>query len=310
MKVNVTRKDARPTYYRALFEELERLFQENKDLRVSEGHLRDEVKSLQNAYELQKENAAFNYDTLLAYTKELEHKVTRYIETNNKQEDNIIDLREENAALSKRIVDLESALDEARANLEIAADSSYCDGELEEQLDHYKKAASIWQEKAEAIQECREDAEKRLQDVSNRFIKMYQENQEREQEAREVISNLRDELNDRNARVDELEQRIETIADERDLYIREYTEMKSECNYLRDEIERLTYERDTAVKGNNELIEENIELRDNLDAVINIKNEYAETIDEMRKKIIQLQSPEFTKHLTKLILECFPSTDK
>ena len=276
--------------------EIERLFQENKDLRVSEGHLRDEVKALQNAYELQKENAAFNYDTLLEHAKELECKVVRYTTANNHQEDLIIDLKEENAAQSRRITELEAMLDEARVNLEDAVNSSYRDGELEEQLDHYKKVASIWQEKAEAIQECRENAEAELRDVSNRFIQMYQEKMDNEKEAREVIADLRDELNDSNARVNELEKRIEWLQNERKLY---------ESN-----VERLTYERDTAVKGNSELIEENVELRDNLDAVINIKNEYAETIEEMRKKIVQLQSPEFTKHLTKLILECFPSTGK
>lgn len=87
-------------------------------------------------------------------------------------------------------------------------------------------------------------------------------------------------------------------------------EQKKRIEWLEEEVARLTYERDTAVNGNAELIEENAELRDNLDAVINIKNEYAETIDEMRKKIVAAQSPEFTAHLAKLIIANLPSTDK
>ena len=267
MKVNVTRK-ARPIQWEV---EFEKLFQENKDLRVYVGHLRDELNIVQQKSEARRQ-VICERDKLIQ------------------------DLKEENAVLSKHIVDLESALDETRINLETAENASYRDGELEEQLDHYKKAASIWQEKAEAIQECREDAEARLRDVSNRLIKMYQENADREKEAREVIADLRDELNERNARVDELEKRIEWLQNERQLY--------------ENNVARLTNERDTAVKGNAELIEENVELRENLDAVINIKNEYAETIDEMRKKIVAAQSPEFTAHLAKLIIANLPSTDK
>ena len=87
-------------------------------------------------------------------------------------------------------------------------------------------------------------------------------------------------------------------------------ELEKQLAWAREEVARLTYERDTAVNGNAELIEENAELRDNLDAVINIKNEYAETIGEMRKKIVAAQSPEFTAHLAKLIIANLPSTDK
>jgi chromosome segregation ATPase len=87
-------------------------------------------------------------------------------------------------------------------------------------------------------------------------------------------------------------------------------ELEKQLAWVREEVARLTYERDTAVNGNAELIEENVELRENLDAVINIKNEYAETIDEMRKKIVAAQSPEFTAHLAKLIIANLPSTDK
>ena len=269
-----------------------------EDVLSERNHLREEVtqltsklKTLQNAYELQKENADFNYDTLLAHTKDLECKVVRYTQTINQQED--------------RIAELESALNEARANLENAADADSNDGELEEQLDYYKKAASIWQEKAEAIQECREDAEAELRDVSNRFIQMYQEKMDNEKEAREVIAGLRDELNDRNARVEELEKKIEWLQTERQLY---------EKN-----IARLTNERDTAVCENThlenkieELMEEHNELEADYDALAQTKRDYAEEIDRLRKVVTHLQSTRFTtdEFIRMIARELVPSTDK
>ena len=87
-------------------------------------------------------------------------------------------------------------------------------------------------------------------------------------------------------------------------------ELEKQLAWVREEVARLTNERDTAVHENTELIEENAELRDNLDAVINIKNEYAETIGEMHKKIVAMQSPEFTSNLAKLIITNLPSADK
>jgi uncharacterized coiled-coil DUF342 family protein len=128
------------------------------------------------------------------------------------------------------------------------------------------------------------------------MVKFWEEAINEKNKAEERAEEYRIALMESDCRVDELEKRVEWLQNERKLY--------------ENNVERLTYERDSAVKGNAELIEENAELRDNLDAVINIKNEYAETIDEMRKKIVAAQSPEFTAHLAKLIIANLPSTDK
>jgi chromosome segregation ATPase len=368
MKVVVHCAHNRPTKAE-LEREIEKLFQENKDLRLSESHLKDQLNITRQQSEVrrqvicerdrlieelndqitaqeeelkeaskhsarlaevcaQRDNFEASYKQVRSEKEALEDIIRTFEETRKEYEEEIhaqhVEKREwmqkyeelkaqkeaddkkceetctacneqyenvlsERNHLRAEVVRLTSALNEARANLEAAADASSYDGELEEQLDHYKKATIIWQEKAEAIQECREKAEAELRDISNHFIEMYQEKMDNEKEAREVIADLRDDLNDRIARVDEVQRHNE---------------------WLQDEIKRLTYERDTAVKGNAELIEENAELRDNLDAVINIKNEYAETIDEMRKKIVAAQSPEFTAQLAKLIIANLPSTDK
>lgn len=238
--------------------EIERLFQENKDLRVYVGHLHDELSLAQQQSEVRRQIIC--------------------------ERDKLID------ELNDQITACEEELTETNKTLE-------------------KKSAALAQISAQ-----RDNYEASYKQV----CEWWGNEQTKARKAEEAAGEYRIALMESDARVDELEKRVEwlenehveAIADERDLYIKKYTEMKSDRNHLRDEVERLTYERDTVVKDNSELINDNIELRDNLDAVINIKNEYSERIDEMSKKIIQLQSSDFTNQLANLILECFPSTDK
>lgn len=111
------------------------------------------------------------------------------------------------------------------------------------------------------------------------------------------------ELADRDERVFILEQRIETLEQE-NKELRETTDNLSakvktyestitwaklntaqeEITRLQEEVTRLTTERDNAVKENTTLIFRNSDLKDELDAVINIKNEYAEQITSLRAK--------------------------
>ena len=219
----------------AAYSDIEQMFQENKDLRISEGHLRDEVKFLrdrcailettitawQQEHEAQrqqlvaKDNKIMNLqascDTFNKVNKELNYKLSQEEDVNEDLRDQLESAMNTIEAQDRTICSLENELNEIH---EAAVDSDSNDSELHEQLDHYKKAASLWREKAEAIQEYREDAEARLLDMSNRFIKLYEENAEKEREAREVIVDLRDELNDRIARTNELEQRCNWLNEE------------------------------------------------------------------------------------------------
>ena len=63
-----------------------------------------------------------------------------------------------------------------------------------------------------------------------------------------------------------------------------YEDVLAERNRLREEVARLTTERDAAIKENTILIFRNSDLEDELEAVINIKNDYAEQIDTLRKE--------------------------
>ena len=219
---------------------IESLFQENKDLRVHMGHLRDELNLSQQQSEARRQ--------VICERDKLIQELNEEIQASNDELENV-----------------------------------QCD-----LVDHVK----LQEEMCDTIDDLRIKLAKSESESSqgmNAMVKFWEEAVTEKNKAEERAEEYHIALMESDCRIAELEKQLE---------------------WVREEVARLTYERDTAVKGNTELIEENVELRDNLDAVINIKNEYAETIDEMREKIIQLQSPEFTKHLAKLILECFPSADK
>ena len=238
--------------------EIERLFQENKDLRVQVGHLHDELANAKASAEIQR-----------GFREEM---------------------AEEIEALEKELAKSESESSQGmNAMVKFWEEAVTEKNKAEERAEEYRIALME--------SDCRVDeCEKRMDWLSKEVLEW--------KATAEGYKNQYEELKAQKEADDKKSEEICTACNER------YEDVLAERNYLREEVERLTYERDTAVKGNSELIDENIELRDNLDAVINIKNEYAEIIDEMRKKIIQMQSPEFTNHLAKLILECFPSTGK
>ena len=135
--------------------EIERLFQENKDLRVYTGHLRDELNLAQQQSEARRQ---------------------------------VICERD------KRIQELEE---------EIADSSDYGD-EGNYGIDHWMHTATIWREKAEALQTDKEKLEKALSKMATSHIKMGDE-------YTHDVAELKSELQDRNARIDELERQIEWL---------------------------------------------------------------------------------------------------
>lgn len=276
--------------------EIERLFEENKDLRVYVGHLHDELSLTQQQSEARRQ-------VICERDKEIETLKNRLAgicaqrdnyESSYKQvcewwgNEQTKARKEAERAEEYRIALMESdcRVDELEKRVEW----------LQDKNDEWAQVAAAQKKEKEALENVIRAFEETRREYEEEIHAQHVEKREWMQKYEELKAQK--EADDKKCE--------ETCAacNER------YEDVLAERNYLRVEVERLTYERDTAVKGNGELIDENIELRDNLDAVINIKNEYAEIIDEMRKKIVQMQSPEFTNHLAKLILECFPSSGK
>ena len=135
--------------------EIERLFQENKDLRVHCGHLRDQLNLSQQQSEARRQVICERDKTI----QELEEKI---------------------------------------------ADSSDYGDEGNYGIDHWMHTATIWREKAEALQEEKEKLGTALNKMAASHIKMGDE-------YTHDIAELKSELQDRNARIDELERQVEWL---------------------------------------------------------------------------------------------------
>lgn len=182
-------------------EEIEKLFQENKDLRVQEGHTQDEIRQLKSRFA----TACAERDNWEASFKQMTGWWEQAIDAKTKTEQELNSTQIELADRNERIFILEQRI--------------------------------------EALE---------------------QENKE----LRETTDNL-------SAKVKTYESTV-TWA--------KLNTAQEEITRLQGEIVRLTTERDSAIKENTTLIFRNSELEDELEAVINIKNDYTEQIDSLRKE--------------------------
>lgn len=120
----------------------------------------------------------------------------------------------------------------------------------------------------------------------------------------EELHSTQVEVADRNERVFILEQRIEMLEQENKEWTHAISALKEEnakyratvtfaklnaaqeeVTRLQNEVARLTNERDAIVRENTDLFFRNTELEDELTAAINLENEYAEQISELRKQL-------------------------
>lgn len=154
MKVTVTRRNYNVTKFE-MEQIIESLFQENKELRVHCGHLRDELNLAKQQSEARRQVICERDKTI----QELEEKI---------------------------------------------ADSSDYGDEGNYGIDHWMHTATIWREKAEALQEEKEKLEKALNKMTASHIM-------KNDEYIRDIAELKSELQDRNARIDELERQVEWL---------------------------------------------------------------------------------------------------
>ena len=157
---------------------IESLFQENKDLRVHCGHLRDELNLAQQQSEARRQVICERDKTI----QELEEKI---------------------------------------------ADSSNYGDEGNYGIDHWMHTATIWREKAEALQEEKEKLEKALNKMAASHIKMGDE-------YTHDIAELKSELQDRNARIDELERQVEWLQAKNEEWAQVAATQKEEKEALED----------------------------------------------------------------------------
>lgn len=258
MKVTVKKIDPdamRPE--ETIIEAYERLLQENKDLRVSKGHLRDEVKALKTA--LSKSNddgmACANAlaEMLVQVSDELEATKHELASTQLELRD-----REERVhILEQRVACLEDDKKQLIAEVE-------CEKQRAELFLGQRDSANELRKSAEddyryAIAELNK-AQKQIEQLEAENDGLIEQNSYYQLE----ISQLTEE---RDAAVND---NTETTFD--------YTELEETLANAREEIKRLEDELDTA----NQCIED----------LIDIKNDYAETIADLQMRLDRAEVPD------------------
>lgn len=227
--------------------EMERLIQENKDLRLAEARaLSDKKKAEDDLSNMKREyaNVCADRDNLTASYKQLVHN---YNTLQEQATDECADLREELRDREARVA------------------------ELEQRITYLQDQAAVHKEEKEAFEDALRGFDEMRQEYQKELAQAHSEKRDWMQSAEQWRTKYLS-LEEQKALDDQKCE--ETCKDCNEIYER----VVDERNHLRGEVERLTTERDTAVTENTELTFENSELKDAMKVA-------EETIKEQRKML-------------------------
>lgn len=223
--------------------EIERLFQENKDLRLSESHLKDDLAKSES-------ESSQGMNAMVKFWKEA--------------------VKEKNKA-EERAEEYRIALMESDARVD----------ELEKQLEWVRNKNEEWAQVAATNKDviaAQKEEKEALEDVIRAFEETRKEYEEeihtQHVEKREWMQKY-EELKAQKEADDKKSEEICTACNER------YEEVLSDRNRLREEVARLTTERDTSVSENSELIFTINELQDKWEAEHNLRVEAEKAYDKV-----------------------------
>lgn len=277
---------------------IESLFQENKDLRVQVGHLRDELNLSQQQSEAHRQ-VICERDKLI---QELNDQIT----ASETDAEFWKKAAAENAELAEQNIARVANVGADRDNFEAA----------------YKQVLQWWEaaqskaikaeERAEEYRialmesDCRVDeCEKRMDWLSKEVLEW--------KATAEGYKNQYEELKAQKEADDKKSEEICTACNER------YEEVLSDRNRLREEVALLTHERDTAVHENTEMMfyiddlqEDHKELEANFSELEQVHKLWGEEIDRLRRTIVELQTNRFTadEFIGMIMKNFMPSADK
>jgi chromosome segregation ATPase len=281
---------------------IESLFQENKELRVHVGHLRDELNLSQQQSEARRQVICERdkliqelNDQIAADEEELANvKASVEIQRGFREE-----MAEEIEALEKEL-----AKSESESSQGMSAVVKF----WEEAVREKNKAEERAEEYRIALMEsdCRVDeCEKRMDWLSKEVLEW--------KAAAEGYKNQYEELKAQKEADDKKSEEICTACNER------YEEVLSDRNRLREEVALLTHERDTAVHENTEMMfyiddlqEDHKELEANFSELEQVHKLWGEEIDRLRRVVTDLQTNRFTtdEFIGMLVKNFMPSADK
>lgn len=278
--------------------EIERLFQENKDLRLSESHLRDALNLIQQQSEARRQ-VICERDKLI---QELNDQIT----ASETDAEFWKKAAAENAELAEQNITRVANVGADRDNFEAA----------------YKQVLQWWEaaqskaikaeERAEEYRIALMESDCRVDECEKRMDWLAKEALEWKTTA-EGYRNQYAELEAKKEADDKKSEEICTACNER------YEEVLSDRNRLREEVALLTHERDTAVHENTEMMfyiddlqEDHKELEANFSELEQVHKLWGEEIDRLRRTIVELQTNRFTadEFIGMIMKNFMPSADK
>ena len=277
--------------------EIERLFQENKDLRLSESHLRDELNLSQQQSEARRQ-VICERDKLI---QELNDQIAADEEELAKSESESSQGMRAVVKFWEEAVSEKNKAEERAEEYHIALmESDSRVDECEKRMDWLSKEVLEWKTTAEGyknqyeeLKAQKEADDKKSEEICTACNERYEEVlSERNRLRKEVerLTNERDTVVNESAelifKINELRDKCEV---ERNLRVeaeKAYDKVASEAYDMHQQITNLTID-NTRLKNK---VEELSELEADYDALAQTKREYAEEIDRLHKMVTKLQN--------------------
>ena len=303
--------------------EIERLFQENKDLRLSESHLRDELNIVRQQSEVRRQ-VICERDKLI---QELNDQIAADEEELTKSESESSQGMNAMVKFWEEAVREKNKAEERAEEYRIALMESDCRvDECEKRMNWLSKEVLEWKATAEGYKnQCeelkaqKEADDKKSEEICTACNERYEEILSERNRLREEVARL---TNERNTVVNENTLMTFDINDLQDKWEAEhnlrveaekaYDQVASEAYDMHQKIINLTVDNTRLENKVEELMEEHNELEADYDALAQTKREYAEEIDRLRKMVTNLQSTRFTtdEFIRMIAREFMPSTGK
>ena len=289
--------------------EIERLFQENKDLRVQVGHLRDELANAKASAEIQygfREEMAEEIEALEKALAKSERESSQGMSAMTKFWEEAV--REKNKA-EERAEEYHIALMESDCRVD----------ELEKQLAWVREeVARLTNERDTAVNENTvmtfdlnelRDKWEVERNLHTEAVKAYDKVASEVYDMHQQITNLTIDNTHLENQIEELKTEVDTCHHNIDGYIEGNRRMRAEYE------KKLETEQDQTKywhKKYDEVMEEHNELETDYDALVQTKREYGEEIDRLRRVVTELQTNRFTtdEFIDMIMKNFMPSADK
>ena len=246
--------------------EIERLFQENRDLRLSESHLKDDLAKSESE----------SSQSMNAMVKFWEEAV---------KEKNKVEERAEEYRIA--LMESDCRVDECEKRMDW----------LSKEVLEWKATAEGYKNKYEEMKAQKEADDKKSEEICTACNERYEDVLAERNRLREEVARLtteRDTSVSENSEliftINELQDRLEVERILRAEAEKAYDKVASEAYDMHQQITNLTID-NTRLENK---IEELSELEADYDALVQTKREYGEEIDRLRKVVTELQTNRFT----------------